>query len=157
MITLAQAAAHFLGAAARCEEELVGVVTTVTEVAAANARGFVGHEQDDWAPLSSATVEGFRHELGFWVMGKRELGYGGYENPLERTGSLRDSIETEVDGLVGIVGSNQKAALYQEMGTAFARYPIPPRPFLAKGMMHAVEMTEELIGEVVLSLLIPVE
>ena len=47
-------------------------------------------------------------------------------NPLLRTGELRDSIGHEVRGHSVAIGSDLDIAIYQEMGTA----TIPPRPFL---------------------------
>lgn len=159
MITLMEAAAFYANAATRCEEELATVVVTVVERAETLARGYIGHEQDGWPmawePLSSATVDGFRHWRGFWVLGKEDLGFGGAESPLLRTGTLRDSIDSNVVGLWGEVGSNEKRALYNELGTPGADYPIPPRPFIAKGMMDAAYDIEELAGAVALSLLVP--
>ena len=46
--------------------------------------------------------------------------------PLLRTGGLRDSISTHVEGAEATVGSVSPIALYQEQGTEH----IPPRPFL---------------------------
>lgn len=160
MITLFEAAAFYRASAARCEGELGLVVLEVIEEAANLARGFIGTPQTGWpmawAPLSGGTVEGFRHRSGRWIPGKEELGYGGYERPLLREGDMRDSIEVNALGLFGEVGSNSKVALWDELGTPGAEYPIPPRPFLAKGMMDASYLIEELAGEVAMGLLIPV-
>jgi hypothetical protein len=157
MITLAVAATFYRAAAGQCESELIGLVETVTHHAAHLARGYIGHEQRDWPELSSATVEGFRHEAGFWITGKRELGYGGYDNPLERTGELRDSIDTDVGTLVGVVGSDSKTALYMELGTPGARYPAPPRPIFSKAMAEAADepAVELLAHAVAVKLLVP--
>lgn len=159
MLTIAEAASFFSSSAARVEAELSVVVEIVVADAARRARSFIGNLQTGWPmawePLSSGTIEGFRHRNGKWIPGKVELGYGGYESPLLRTGDMRDSIETNVIGTWGEVGSNQKKALYQEMGTPGAEYPIPPRPFIAKGMMDAAYEIEPLIREVCLSLLVP--
>lgn len=155
MFTLAEVGAFYLRAAARAEPELAAVVVAVVETAAVLARGYIGHEHDDWTPLSSATVDGFRHEAGFWVVGKQDLGYGGAESPLLRAGELRDSVECEADGLVGCVGSDSKIALYQEMGTPNARYPIPPRPIFAKSIIEAAAGLDLLVEPVIISLLVP--
>jgi hypothetical protein len=155
--TLSEVALHFERAAARCEAELSAVVHTVVTRAGIMARGYIGHDQVEWEPLSSATVNGFRHERGFWVVGKEALGYGGAESPLFRQGDLVNSIDTEVNGLEGYVGSDSKIALYQEMGTPGARYPIPPRPIFAKAMAEATQPEElELLAEEVLqTLMVP--
>lgn len=159
MMTLQEAAAFYAESAARCEAELSGIVVEVIERAGVLARSYIGKEQTGWpmawAPLSGGTVEGFRHWRGGWIPGKDELGYGGYESPLLREGGLRDSIETNAIGLFGEVGSDKKEALWQELGTPGADYPIPPRPFLAKGLVEASATIEELSGEVIVSLLVP--
>lgn len=155
MFTLGEIATHFERAGARCEGELSALVTTVVIRAGIMARSYIGHDQTDWAPISSATTEGFRHESGRWIPGTVERGYGGAESPLFRTGDLVNSIDYEVAGLEGIVGSDSKVALYQEMGTPGARYPIPPRPVFAKAMQEATLAVPELAQEVAISLLVP--
>ena len=155
MITLQEAAAFYMASAARCEAEMAVVVEGVVTEGAERAKALVGHEQDGWDPLSGATVYGFRHPRAGWIPGKLELGYGGFESPLERTGGMRDSIEFSIAGSVGEVGSDDKRALWQELGTA-AEYPIPPRPFLSKGLLEAAEAVfVPLMLEVLPSLLIP--
>jgi hypothetical protein len=156
--TLEEMAEHFQGAAVRCEEELSGVVASVVETAAVRARSYIGHTQADWAPLSGATVFGFRHPRAGWIPGKLELGFGGSESPLERGGELRESIGAEADGLIGEVGSTSKIGLYQEIGTPNAEYPIPsspPRSFLAKALIEATAELEILFEPVIISLLVP--
>lgn len=157
MFTFAEVAAHYRGSALRCETELSGVVETIVQRAAVLARGYIGHQQDDWAPLSGATIDGFRHPLAGWVVGKEDRGFEGpdFDPLLGDTRELRDSISAEAAGLVGIVGSAIKRGLYQEMGTADAMYPIPPRPFLSKALMVAEVAVEELAGDVAVSLLVP--
>jgi hypothetical protein len=156
MITLGEAAAWYRQAADTVEAELGALVVTVTATAVERAKGYIGHEQDEWAPLSGATIEGFRHAYGFWIPGKRELGYSppDYE-PLLRSGQMRDSIEGVADGLTGIIGSADKVMLYQEMGTANALYPIPPRPVLALALMNSVPDIVDGCGEVAVKILVP--
>lgn len=161
MFTCGEVAEFYRLAALRCEEELSAVVATVVQDAAVRARGFIGHQQSDlfmgWQPLSSATVFGFHHPQMGWLPGKADLGYGSPPDydPLLREGDLRDSISSESAGLEGMVGSTSKIALYQEIGTPGAEYPIPPRPFLAKGLMDAAYEIEGLAGEVAIGLLMP--
>lgn len=157
MITVGEAAIFFGRAAGRCEAELEDLVGVVVERATDLARGYIGHEQDGWKALSTATVYGFHNELrNFrWQPGKLELGYGGFEAPLLRTGQLRDSIESSVDGLTGVVGSTDKVAIYHELGAALARYEIPPRPFLMRSLIEATAGVDVLAGAVAESLLVP--
>jgi len=75
---------------------------------------------------------------------KDRLSQGFSENdPLLRTGELRNSIEhqTDVNKLEASIGSNSDIAVWQELGTA----KIPPRPFLGA----AVELNREAIKRIV--------
>jgi hypothetical protein len=54
--------------------------------------------------------------------------------PLLRTGELRDSIEVSVKGNEAVVGSVSDIAMYQELGTDRG---IPPRPFLGPAAFDA--------------------
>lgn len=56
--------------------------------------------------------------------------------PLLRTGDMRDSITHTVEGNRVVIGSDDPIALYQELGThgpgvGPSGYHVPPRPFLA--------------------------
>jgi hypothetical protein len=158
MYTLSEMAAHFERAAMRCHAELEVLVETVAGTAEALAKGYIGKPQDTWEELHQPTIEGFRGDHGFWIRGKRERGFSeslGFEPLRGDTGELKDSIESGAVGLIGIVGSNSKVALWQEMGTPGAKRPIPPRPFLAKAMMEASEGAEEIAGALAVNLLNP--
>ena len=74
---------------------------------------------------------------------------GAHDRPWTRTGALRDSIAAQTDGLTAAVGSNDKAAAPQEMGTA----TIPPRPFLAPVAAQQGEASARAIGDAVASAL----
>jgi phage gpG-like protein len=63
--------------------------------------------------------------------------------PLLRTGELRDSIEREVQHGAAYVGSNNEKALWHELGTSKA----PPRPFLAGAAAAKHAEIGELAGE----------
>lgn len=157
MITCAEAAAFFRLSAGRKDILLSEVLGTIVGAGVAKAKEFIGNSQEGWAPLSTATTGGFRHRAGFWIQGKDALGYGGPPDydPLLRSGSMRDTIEGEVDGLVGVIGSASKIALYQELGTEGAEYPIPPRPFLAKALQEVTPEAVILLEEVAVKLLVP--
>lgn len=128
MMSPEEAAAFLRGSAARVEPGLSEIVRDVVEAAAIRARGYIGHQQPDWASLSD-----------FTIAQKSLMGFGPPDwQPLERTGQLEASIETQVDGLVGVVGSPDVVAVYQETGTPMARNPIPARPFLAPGLAASV-------------------
>jgi hypothetical protein len=81
-----------------------------------------------WAPLAESTQED-RARQGFPE-----------DEPLLRTGQMRDSIEHRVTGHEGHVGSDSDIALYQELGTL----KIPARSFLGGA---AFELTPEILEE----------
>jgi phage gpG-like protein len=82
---------------------------------------------------------------------KDRLAQGYTENdPLLRSGSLRDSIEHEVSGDEAIVGSKSDTALYQEVGTD----KIPPRSFLGGAAFEEAKNIEKLAGRKIFSALI---
>lgn len=111
-------------------------------IVAEEARLEIGNYQpamgpfDSWPALAESTLEGFRGHPG-----KRELGYAPPDNPLLRTGALRDAIEYSVEGHEGAVGVPDRwvdadgkfenvgdVAIYQELGTV----RIPARSFLGR-------------------------
>ncbi len=100
------------------------------------AKRVIGTYDYGWAPLAEST-KADRTAHGFPE-----------DEPLLRTGEMRDSIEhhVEEEGLgmtvVGIVGTNNPIAKYQELGTA----KIPPRSFLGEAAMHKEEEIHELFG-----------
>lgn len=155
-MTPAEAALFFFEAAERTPEVMSGVVLGVVTAGAERAKALIGEEHEGWPPLSSATVYGFYLPRAHaWIPGKIELGYGGFESPLLRTGQMRDSIEFVATDLVGEVGSDDKRALWQELGTV-GEYPIPPRPFLSRGLLEAAtEVFEPLMLEAMATLLAP--
>ena len=128
------------------------------EAIAKEAKAEIGHYQESagpfvgWKELSSATLDGFDHPQAGYIPGKRELGYAdaGNDNPLERTGGLRDSYEHTVRGREAEVGSNADEAVWQEMGTMNALYPIPPRAVLGIAAVHKEhEAVDFIAGNVV--------
>jgi hypothetical protein len=158
MMTCGEAAEFLQLAAERLPEMCEGITASVVGLAAVRAKGYIGEDQGDWEPLSPATLDGFRHLNGTYIPGKIELGFSPPDNPLLRTGDLRDSIEAEViDPFSGIVGSTSLKGLWQEMGTEGAQYPIPPRPFISKGLLETVPEAETLIEESMMALLTPGE
>lgn len=115
-----QFASHLLKLAAL--EEIVShhVVKGAAKIIQSDAQSRIGSYQDGiggfpaWANLADATVAD-RISKGFTP-----------DDPLLRTGTLRDSIEVKAEGNEAIVGTPDEVALYQECGTS----SIPPRPFL---------------------------
>jgi phage gpG-like protein len=58
-----------------------------------------------------------------------------HRTPWQRTGDLRESIGSAVDGNVAVVGSTSDVAVDQEMGTSV----LPPRSFLASTAAGTVD------------------
>lgn len=78
---------------------------------------------------------------------KDDRRYAGFpeDEPLLRTGALRNSISREVHGDEAAVGSTSDVAVYQELGTD----TIPPRPFLGPAAFKNKERIEALLGQAV--------
>lgn len=137
--------ARMLGASAQSvRPRLVADLAKVGELTATMAAEFIGHEMPEWLALAPATIEE-----------KERLGYVDQvsaTDPLLRTGAMRDSIKIEIEGLEMAVGSTDKIAAYQEVGTAH----IPPRPFLALAGSRSLEYAgAEKLGETAVELLTP--
>lgn len=116
---------------------------------ASDAKAIIGHYQTGntgpfkpWAPLADSTVSA-----------KERLGYAPPDNPLLRTGELRDAIEYHVEGHTAHIGVPDgpvgDIALYQEMGTR----NIPPRSFLGVSLYRNAHNAADMIGKAVASVL----
>ena len=93
----------------------------------------------EWAELAESTKQE-RVALGFPE-----------DEPLLRTGDLRDSITHHVNDTAteATVGSPSDIALYQELGTT----SIPPRSFLGGALVRKADAVAEIIGQHVVSAL----
>lgn len=122
----------------------------------ADAKLSIGFEQHEpsgpfaaWAALSSATMEGFTHPKAGWIEGKEALGYTGHRSatdPLLREGHLEASYTHISAGYAAVVGSDDDVAVWQEMGTPNARYPIPPRSVLGAAAFRMTPGILEQLG-----------
>lgn len=107
------------------------------EVVEAEAKESLGTYQDqagpfeDWAPLSGITISE-----------RKRLGYTP-NDPLLRSGALRDSIGHSVSGRTATVGSTAHYAAAQELGTP----DIPPRSFLGSATVRKSEEVRDILGE----------
>lgn len=88
---------------------------------------------DAWVPLAEST--------------KADRVRQGYseDEPLLRSGELRDSIGSEVVGMAAIVGTKSEIGLWQEVGTAH----IPPRPFIGPAYLRKIDSLTESIGRAI--------
>jgi phage gpG-like protein len=135
-----------LGLTARLGEIALGyeiakheAVAEAAKIAERGAKARIGHYNGAagptaaWAPLADSTKED-RQARGFTA-----------DDPLERTGDLKDSITSGVDGNHGYVGTPLEAGLFAELGTSKE----PPRSFLVGGFHDVKQDIEKAIGEVV--------
>jgi hypothetical protein len=106
------------------------------------AKAEIGHYQGAagpfaaWAPLAERTIED-RVAKGFTP-----------DDPLLRTGTLRDSIHHKVEMTgpasgVAVIGSASDIAVWQELGTA----KIPPRSFLGGAAVREGHAIAEICGK----------
>lgn len=139
MMSLSQFEAILMANANTAEPRILIALDKVGELAETLAAAYIGHQQPGWAPLAESTIKD-----------KRDKGYA-VPAPLLREGDMRDSIKKELVPLANavVVGSNEKKALWQEMGTSRG---IPPRPFLALGMRNAMPYASELFGKIAVSM-----
>lgn len=84
-----------------------------------------------WAELADAT-KADRVAKGF-----------GENDPLLRTGELRDSIDHRVAGLGAEIGSDDDVMVYQELGTE----KMPPRPVLGPAAIRSEKAIQRILGE----------
>lgn len=119
MISLGEWAAQLRRASVTCKPRLEAVLVYQMDRTAEEARGYPGTYHGYWPPLAESTLAE-----------KGRLGYSPPDNPLLRTGELKDSITFGSAGLVGYVGSSDPKAAFHEMGTA----RMPPRPIYALAM-----------------------
>jgi hypothetical protein len=115
-------------------------VGTFTEI---NARTIPGHYQPGWAQLADATIED-KVSKGFAV-----------PSPLRRTSEMAESYKKDVNvpELMLVVGSPEKKALWQEVGTVNGSHSIPPRPVCEIAMTEALPFASKVLGELALSIL----
>jgi HK97 gp10 family phage protein len=99
------------------------------------AKAAIGKEHEMWAPLAESTIAD-----------KAKHGYP-TPKPLLRTGELRDSIEYQVSGNEGVVGTDNKAAPFLEFGTS----KMPPRSFLVSSAISSEPKIHRLAAAVTMA------
>lgn len=132
----------FLGIAETLEAGIPGAMEEVGRIVQEEAKSMIGTYQTgispyrDWAQLSPYTQDD-----------RAARGYPPNE-PLLREGDLRDSIEHDAGPFEAVVGSDDRVAVYQELGTEAQRQGqgppgIPPRSFLGGA---AVRKADEIVA-----------
>lgn len=135
-------AAHLLQAAAAMEHGEATALEKAAVLVEKRAKDKIGEYQDavgpfaKWAELADSTK-----------IDRVRKGFPENE-PLLRTGAMRDSIEHTVADHEAHIGSNNDIALYQELGTS----RIPPRSFLGGAM---AELEKHLVDTVSADVLKP--
>jgi HK97 gp10 family phage protein len=100
------------------------------------AKEKIGEYQDEAGPFIAWP------ELADSTQADRERQGYPADEPLLRTGAMRDSIEHMVVDGVAYVGSNSDDAVYQELGTI----KMPPRSFLGGALVDELPKVCEIVG-----------
>lgn len=127
------------GAVGRLEVTLQAVATASAEMVEAEAKSEFGTYQRSnmgpfrsWEELAASTKE-------------RRLQEGFAENdPLLKTGELRESITHSVGPASFAVGSESKVMLWQELGVD--KTNLPPRPVLQTALFRMTGNIQEVLG-----------
>ena len=135
--SLTHLAAHLAGVAAAQHQMEAKALERCAKLVETRAKAKLGEYQDAagpfaaWAQLADSTNAD-----------RERQGYAADE-PLLRTGALRDSVGHAVKDSVAHVGSDSDVAVYQELGTK----NMPPRSFLGGALAESLEEVREIVGE----------
>lgn len=134
--TLTSFAAHLAAISVEVEHRTHEGLEHAAVLVETEAKDEIGHYQDQagpfqaWQELADSTKED-RARSGF-----------AENDPLLRTGEMRDSIEHKVIGKTAYIGTDSQIAEYQELGTG----RIPPRSFLGGAAFRKSHEVAEIIG-----------
>ena len=139
MMSCAEFAKMLVRAAETAEVGLVEPTEVVMKAVAAEAKRVIGTYEYGWPQLAEATQDD-RVARGFPA-----------NEPLLRTGDMRASIATKAEavagGVEGLVYSDQKEALWAELGTMGPGHGQPPRSFLFKSLWLATPVIAKTFGK----------
>lgn len=140
MMTLKELEAMLVRSLARVQPELAIGLDKVGQLAESLAAHYPGTYQPGWAKLADSTIKD-KEDKGFPV-----------PSPLKRTGEMAESYRKEIDPfeLELVIGSPDKKALWQEMGTSRG---IPPRPVTEPALKNALPFAADVFGAIAVSLL----
>ena len=131
-------------------EEQQESLEKAAQIVEKRAKEIIGHYQTDTGPFDQwrALAESTLSE-------KKRLGYAPPDNPLLRTGEIRESIEHTVEARRALIGSNNDIAVYQELGTHGPNpgpdgYHVPPRSFLGAAAFQKETEVEEILGDAII-------
>jgi hypothetical protein len=136
LLSLLKAAAKFHSLGRDMDQIGPAIIEKACEMVCAEAKRVLGTYDYGWVQLSPATLASKMADT-----------------PLLETGELRDSIEWHSEKLEGWVGSNSEKAVWQELGTANAAHPIPPRSFLVGAAQEMEGRIHTMAAKAVVSVL----
>ncbi len=142
--SLAEFAEHLIEVEIGMREALEQGLQRVAALVERTAKSEIGIYQPEtggfpeWPELADSTKDE-RARLGF-----------SENDPLLRTGELRDSIERQVEGLEAQIGSADERMAFHEFGTS----KMPARPVLGPAAFRNKEVIQKLVGAAVVSGLI---
>ena len=139
--SLAHMAAHLALADARILQGLHSALEKSAQKVEKRAKGKLGKYQ------GSNGMHGAWNELADSTKADRVSKGFSDNDPLLRTGALRNSIKHETRGLTAVIGTNSDVAVYQELGTA----KIPPRPFLGAALYEELDSIKKNLGHATVS------
>jgi hypothetical protein len=149
LMSLAGFAAKLAELTIAVHEEGVKALEAAAVIVETEAKAEIGIYQSgagpfaQWATLADSTLAE-----------KERLGYAPPDNPLLRTGDMRDGIQHTVvpaaSGGTAYVGSDDPVAEYQELGTD----RIPPRSFLGGALFRKTDEVKAITGAYVYGALV---
>jgi hypothetical protein len=142
MLSIDEFAAMLKLAAVRAKAE-IDIPTEIVMVGAEKrAKEAIGTYEFGWPQLAESTQAD-----------RVAKGYAANE-PLRRTGELQESIAHEVEltatGADGVLGSADRVAIFQELGTSRGT---PPRSYLGESLMRSGPEIETAFGEFMMTIL----
>lgn len=129
-LTLEEFAALLVALPLEIEHANKHALERVAKLVKKDAKQVLGTYEYGWPQLAESTQKQ-RERQGFPA-----------NEPLLRTGEMRDSIQYSYDHREARVGSNSDIAVYQELGTS----KIPPRSFLKETLVRKMPEIEKIIG-----------
>jgi phage gpG-like protein len=133
VVSLLEGAAHFAHLAHDWPKATHAALEVAAQIVEAKAKAAIGTYKYGWPQLADSTQEDRAHK-GFPA-----------NEPLLRTGELRDSIQHSSNEKEAHTGSNLDRAVWMELGTS----RMPPRPFLAPSVFQNEALIKRAVKQVI--------
>jgi hypothetical protein len=133
VFSLLEAAHHFAHLGHTWDKATHAALEIAARIVEAKAKAAIGTYKYGWPQLAESTQEDRAHK-GFPA-----------NEPLLRTGELRNSIEHNSSPTEAHIGSNLDRAVWMELGTS----RMPPRPFLAPSVFQNEALIKRAVRQVV--------